>query len=181
MKVLGCAPVSSGPSNTVPCKVLYKIWEVPKVGGPKINGPPCFALLIPQQRIRLWGLQSVKQRRGDCGFGSRVPDSVRDVYAHDCRNWIWRAQVKLIYLGGQREISRSLLDGTGLLAQGARSKCAPGVRTQQSFRRNMSLCARREIQVCSQRANAAVLSHEHVCLRTERDIIPSPDLKRSPQ
>ena len=61
--------------------------------------------IIPQQRIRLWGLQSVEQRRGDQGFGSRVPDSVRDVYALDGRNWIWRPQVKIIYLGGQREIA----------------------------------------------------------------------------
>ena len=60
---------------------------------------------IPQQRIRLWGLQSVKQRRGDRGFGSRVPESVRDACALDCRNWIWRPQAKIIYLGGQREIA----------------------------------------------------------------------------
>ena len=39
----------------------------------------------------------------DRGFGSRVPESVRDVCALDCRNWIWRPQVKFIYLGGQRE------------------------------------------------------------------------------
>ena len=46
------------------------------------------AITIPQQRIRLWGLQSVKQRRGDRGFGSRVPDNVGDVCALDCKNWI---------------------------------------------------------------------------------------------
>ena len=87
----------------------------------------------------------------------------------------------------------SLFDGTCLFAHGANSKCAHGVRTQQSFRRNMSVCARSEIQVCSQRANAAVcrmsmfvcarseiqvcsmrenaalFSPEHVSLRTERD------------
>ena len=62
-------------------------------------------LLFPQQGIRLWGLQSVKQRRGDRGFGSRVPESVRDVRALDGRDWIWRPRVKIIYPGGQREIA----------------------------------------------------------------------------
>ena len=61
--------------------------------------------IIPKQRILSWGLQSVKQRRGDWGYGSRVPESVRDVCAFDCRNWIWRLQVKTIYLGEQREIA----------------------------------------------------------------------------
>ena len=61
--------------------------------------------MFPQQRIRLWGLQSVKQRHGDWGFGSRVPDNVRDVCALDCRNWIWRPQEKIIYLGGHCEIA----------------------------------------------------------------------------
>ena len=153
--------------------------------------------------------------------------------ALDCRSWIWRPQVKIIYLGGQCEITavfsmekslcawsgiqlqvcsrrenaavvlpahaslcterdpsvlvacersslshehrgvrtqQSVFDGTCLFAHGARSKCAPGVRRRQSFRRNMSLCARSEIQVCSMRANAAVLSHEQLfLLRTERD------------
>ena len=40
----------------------------------------------------------------------------------------------------------------------------------QSFRRNMSLCAWREIQVCLWRSSAAVLSHEHPsvpCARME--------------
>ena len=60
--------------------------------------------IIPQQRIRLWGLQSVKQRRGDQGFESRVP-CTRDVCAIDCRYWIWRPQVKIIYLGEQRGIA----------------------------------------------------------------------------
>ena len=128
-----------------------------------------YICIIPKQRIRLWGLQAVKQRHGDCGFGSRVRDSVRDVCALDSKNWFWRPQVKIIYLGGAARDRNSHFDGTCLFAHGERSKCARGVRTQQSFRRNMSLCARREVQVCSQRANAAVLSHEHVCLRTERD------------
>ena len=116
--------------------------------------------IIPQQRIRLWGLQSVKQRRGDRGFGSRFPDSVRDVCALDCRDWIWREAAR---------DRNSLFDGTCLFAQAARSNCAPGVRTQQSFCRNMCLCARREIQVCLLRENAAVALPEHVSLRTERD------------
>ena len=62
-------------------------------------------MYIPQQHIRLWGLQSVRQRRGDRGSGSRVPDSVRDVCALDCKKWIWRPQVKIIYLGGRNEIA----------------------------------------------------------------------------
>ena len=172
-------------------------------------------MYIPQERIRFWGLQSVKQRSGDRGFGSRVPDSVRDVRALDCRNWIWRPQVKTcLFWGVQCEIAAvfsmehvslrtdgdpsvlaaskrsNLCAGTCLFVHGWRSKCAcgvrpqqccrmnrsscarreiqlaPGVRTQQFFRRNTSLCARTEIQACSQRAHAAVLSHEHVCLRT---------------
>ena len=82
----------------------------------------------------------------------------------DCRNWIWRPQVKNHLSGGAAPDRSSLFDGTCLFAQGARSKCARGVRTQQPFRRNISLCARSEIQVCSQRANGAVLSHEHVVL-----------------
>ena len=41
--------------------------------------------------------------------------------------------------------------------------------SQQSFRWNMSLCARREIHVCLRRENAAVVLPEHVSLRTERD------------
>ena len=57
----------------------------------------------------LMGLQSVKQRRGDRGFGSRVPDSIRDVCALDCRNWIWRPQIKFIYVGGQRKIAAGFL------------------------------------------------------------------------
>ena len=42
-----------------------------------------------------------------------------------------------------------------------------GARSQQSSHKNMSPCARREIQVCLRRGNAAVLSHEDVSLRTE--------------
>ena len=151
------------------------------------------AYIFPQQRIRLWGLQSVKQGRGDWGFGSRVPDSVGDVCALDCRNWTWRPQVKIIYLGWQRENAavfsmehaslrtepdpsvlaareRScLFAGTCFFAHGVRSKCAQSVRTQQCCRMNMSVCVRREIRLCSWRENAAVFSPEHVSLRTERD------------
>ena len=124
-------------------------------------------VIIPQQPVRLWGLQSVKQRRGDWGFGSRVPDSVRDVCALKCRNWIWRPQVKIIYLWGAARDCSSLFDGT--FAHGGRSKCAHSVRTHQCCRMNRSSCGRREIQVCSRRENAAVFSPEHVSLRTEKD------------
>ena len=127
-------------------------------------------------------------------FGSRVPDNVRDVCALDCRNWVWRPQVKISYLAEQREIAavfsmehvslRTETDPTVLvacersslshkhiflLAHGERSKCARGVRMQQSFPWNMSVCARSEIQVCSQRENAEVFLTEHVSLRTETD------------
>ena len=172
-----------------------------------MDAPTVIQTIIPQQRIRSWGLQSVKQRRGDRGFGSRVPDSVMDVCVFDCRNRIWRLQVKnhlsseaardrsSFFDGGEIQVcsrrenaaivlpehaplcterdpsvlvacERSSLshEHVFFLAHGERSKCARGVRTQQSFRWNMSLCARREIQVGSQRANAAVLSHEHACL-----------------
>ena len=121
---------------------------------------------FPQPRTRLWSLQSVKQRRGDRVFGSRVPDNVRDVCVLDCRNWIWRPRVKIHLSYGAARDRSSLFDGTCLFAHGARSKCARGVRTQPFFCGNMPLCARSEIQVCSQRANAAVLSHEQVFLRT---------------
>ena len=108
-------------------------------------------IYIPQQRIRFWGLQSVKQRRGDRGFGSRVSDSVRDVCALDCRYWIWRPQVgggleiaavfsmEHVSLRTERDPSvlaacerSSRFAGTRFLAHGERSKCACGVRKQQS-------------------------------------------------
>ena len=60
-------------------------------------------------------------------------------------------------------------------AQSERSKCARrSVRMQQSCRMNMSLCAQAEREsetlVCMRRENAAVLSHEHVSVRTESEI-----------
>ena len=51
------------------------------------------------------GVYNVKKLPGDWGFGSRVPDSVRDMCALDCRNCIWRPQAKVIDLWGQREIA----------------------------------------------------------------------------
>ena len=101
-------------------------------------------IYVPQQRMRLWGLQSVQHRRGDWGFGSRVPDSVRDVCAPHCRNWMVSASQNHLSWGAARDRS-SLFDGTCLFAHRARSKCARGVRTQQ------------------------FLLPEHVSSRTERD------------
>ena len=65
--------------------------------------------------------------------------------------------------GAARDGSR-VFDGTCLFAHGERSTCAHCVRTQQSFCRNMSFCARKQIQVCLWRAKSAVLSHAHVFL-----------------
>ena len=67
------------------------------------------------------------------------------------------------------ELSNLSHEHVFLLGHGERSKCAHSVRMQQCCRMKMSVCARSEIQVCSQSANATVLSHENVCLRTERD------------
>ena len=123
-------------------------------------------LIFPQQRIRLWGLQSAKERRGDRGFGSRVPDSVRYVCVLDCRNWIWHPQVNNhLSLGAARDRS-SPFDGTCLFARGERSN-ARGVRTQQSLSRNIFFAHGERSKLVFWRETAAVFSPEHASLRTE--------------
>ena len=112
----------------------------------------------------LKGSTICKQRRGDQVSGNGFPRKVRDVCVRDyCRKWMWCLNQKSSLLGAARD-RNSLFTGTCLFEHGERSKCACGVRTQQSCRMNMSHCAQSEIQVWPQRENAAVFSRMNLFL-----------------
>ena len=134
---------SHNKSRARPRIVMLLLSHISQICG-SWRGVPCayecvyIYIFFPQQRICLWGLQSVKQRRGDWGFGSRVPASVRDVCALDYRSWIWiqvclcRANTAVCRMNmssclrTERDPSElaasersSLFDGTCLFAHGA--------------------------------------------------------------
>ena len=94
------------------------------------------AILVPQQRIRSWGLPSVKQARVTGVSGHGFPMAYGTC-----------ARLTVETGSGVRKYKSFRLLGSA--------------RSQQSFRWDISLGARREIQVRLWRENAAVVLPEH--------------------